>query len=188
MTNQGSSTVRLMHYDPKWRQEFSQTKSSLLSACEGWLSEVEHIGGTAIPGMISQPTIDLLAGVKSSREIDQAACRIEGLNFLSAELDISSQKAMILTKPRRLLDDQNEATHRVFLTQIGSILWRTSLAVRDYLRRSPEAALQYEEVKMLHWRRTEGDRVQYEASKSSYLTHLIDQIHVERSEDSAGTD
>ncbi|MDG2222325.1 MAG: GrpB family protein, partial [Rubripirellula sp.] len=42
-----------MHYDPRWRQEFEQTRSSILSSTEGWVTGVEHIGSTAISGLIA---------------------------------------------------------------------------------------------------------------------------------------
>ncbi len=55
--------VRLMHYDPRWRQEFEQTRSSILHSCAGWVTAVEHIGSTAISGLIARPTIDVIASV-----------------------------------------------------------------------------------------------------------------------------
>lgn len=176
MVNRDSTLVRLMHYDPRWRQEYKQTRSSLLYACEGWLSAVEHVGSTAIPGMIAQPTVDVLAGVKHEDELQEAAIRIEGLNFVSGSTDLEFAPPILLTKPRHLLEGQQEPTHRVYLTIEGSPLWLSMITLRDYLRRLPEAALHYEEVKMLHWKRSQGDREQYEVAKSSYLTHLIDQV------------
>ena len=105
-------------------------------ACEGWLAEIEHIGSTAIPGLIAQPTIDVIAAVSDEQDIDQAAFRIEGLNFKSSELDTS----ILLTKPRHLLEGQSEPTHRVFLTVLGSPLWKSTIMLRDYFLQSPEAA------------------------------------------------
>ena len=176
MTSQKPSGVRLMHYDPTWPQEYAQTRSSLLHACEGWLSEVEHIGSTSIPGLIAQPTIDILAGVRSHHEMEEARPRIEGLNFLALESHVSVDPSYVLTKPRRLLEGQSEPTHRVFLTMIDSPIWEQAMIVRDYLRSSAEDALIYEEVKMLHWKRTGGDRKHYELAKSAYLTHIADQV------------
>lgn len=180
MTSEEPSVVRLMHYDPTWPQEYAQTRSSLLYACEGWLSEVEHIGSTSIPGLIAQPTIDVLAGVRNQDEMEEVRPRIEGLNFFAVESDPSSDPSYILTKPRRLLEGQSEPTHRVFLTTIDSPIWEQAMIVRDYLRSSAEDALKYEEIKMLHWKRCGGDRKQYDTAKSTYLTHLVDQIRASR--------
>ena len=176
MVKQESTSVRLMHYDPRWRQEYKQTCSGLLHACEGWLCSVEHIGSTAIPGMIAQPTIDVLAGVKHEHELSEAAIRIEGLNFVATSEATDSLKQVTLQKPRRLVSGQNEPTHRVFLMLEGSDAWLRALLLRDYLASQPEVALQYEEVKMLHWKECQGDRAAYELAKAIYLTHLVDQI------------
>ena len=183
MSNLDRSPVRLMHYDPSWRQEFAQTRSSLLYACEGWLAEIEHIGSTAIPGLIAQPTIDVIAAVSDEQDIDQAAFRIEGLNFKSSELDTS----ILLTKPRHLLEGQSEPTHRVFLTVLGSPLWKSTIMLRDYFLQSPEAAVQYEEVKMLNWKRFKGDREKYETGKLGYLTHVSDQLQAKKTAPPSGS-
>ena len=37
--------------------------------------------------------------------------------------------------------------------------------LRDYFLQSPEAAVLYEEVKMLNWKRFKGDREKYETGK-----------------------
>ena len=73
--------VRLMHCDPRWRQEFQQTRSSILHSCAGWVTAVEHVGSTAIPGLISRPIIDVLAGVADESGLGKASNLIEGLNF-----------------------------------------------------------------------------------------------------------
>lgn len=168
--------IRLMHYDARWRQEFSQTRSSLLHACEGWLAQVEHVGSTAIPGMIARPTIDLLAGVTKSDELTDSCRRIEGLHFRLSGPYPWANPSSVLTKPRHLLPGQAEPTHRIFLTVIGSPIWEQMIALRDHLRQFPEVALQYEEAKMKHWRSSDGDVDAYESAKAIFLTHLLDQI------------
>ena len=78
--------VRLMHYDPRWRQEFQQTKSSILHSCAGWVTAVEHVGSTAISGLIARPIIDVLAAVADESALATAAQLIEGLNCPPCQL------------------------------------------------------------------------------------------------------
>ena len=70
--------VRLMHYDPRWRQQFQQTRSSILHSCAGWVTAVEHVGSTTISGLIARPTIDVLAAVMDEDSLMVAAELIEG--------------------------------------------------------------------------------------------------------------
>ena len=168
-------TVRLMHYDPRWRQEFLQTRSGVLQSCSGWVRQVEHIGSTAISGLVARPIIDVLAGVHSDAEIengiDQAAELVEGLNYRRVTAHRWAADCVVLDKPRH-----GEPTHRIYLMAIDCPAWRHAIGIRDMLRGKPEYAIRFEETKIARWRAGQGDPDRYEADKAVFFTHLIDQI------------
>ena len=165
------SRIRLMHHDPRWRQEFEQTRSSILQSCLGWVTAVEHVGSTAISGLIAQPTIDLLAGVTATEGFDPAASQIEGLNFRRVDSPEWAADTVTLWKPRH-----GQVTHQVFLTIIDSPAWQRSIRLRDWLRGHPETAVRFEEAKVRRWRDGEGDPRRYQADKAVFFAHLEDQI------------
>lgn len=169
------SIVRLMHYDPRWRQEFQQTRSSVLQSCMGWVSRVEHIGSTAISGLVARPIIDLLAGVddqaRSENGITKAADLLEGLNYRRAYAPTWCDDAVVLDKPRH-----GEPTHRVFLMPINSAAWQHAIGIRDILLSDRDFAIRFEEMKVARWRAGAGDPDRYERDKAVFFTHLIDQI------------
>ncbi len=171
------STVRLTHYDPRWRQEFQQTRSGVLQSCEGWVTCVEHIGSTAIPGLIARPIIDCVASVSSEEGIEPAAMSIEGLNFRRVPSPTWAAAATMLVKPRH-----GDVTHVVVLTRADSKLWKLAIAVRDFLIEQPTHAVRFEAAKVKRWRSGEGDPQQYEIDKSVFFAHLIDQIEARRCE------
>ncbi len=165
------SSVRLMHYDPRWRQEFQQTRSSVLQSCEGWVTEVEHIGSTAIPGLIARPIIDCIAGVDTDQAMEPSALSIEGLNFRRCEPQGWTAGCILLTKPRH-----GDLTHVVLLARRDSPVWKRAVGIRDYMAKHPEYAVRFEEAKVRCWRNGEGDPRQYELDKSLFFSHLTDQI------------
>ncbi|MFI4874358.1 MAG: GrpB family protein, partial [Blastopirellula sp. JB062] len=64
------SQLVLYAYDPRWPQAFEQMKSSLRFAAEGWISQVEHVGGTAIPqAPACEGVVDLLVGVDDAQQV-----------------------------------------------------------------------------------------------------------------------
>jgi GrpB-like predicted nucleotidyltransferase (UPF0157 family) len=68
-------TVRMMHYDPRWPQEFEQTRSGILQCCRGDVIEVCHIGSTAVSGLVAQPIIDLVAAPRvAAMAANSGAC------------------------------------------------------------------------------------------------------------------
>lgn len=169
-----SDPVRLMHYDPQWRQEFEQTRSSVLMSCTGWVQAVEHIGSTAVTGIVAQPIIDAVAGVVDPSGLQHAQAALEGLNFRSVELPTWADDAVLMFKPRNA-----SPTHSVFLTQIDSPLWKRLLGVRDRLRENREVALRYEDAKVHRWKAASGDRDSYQQAKAMFFSHLEDQLRSE---------
>lgn len=165
------SIVRLMHYDPRWRQEFQQTRSSILFSCQGWVTAVEHIGSTAIPGLVARPIIDCIAGVSDSADFESASLLIEGMNFRRIDVPKWADECWVLAKPRH-----GETSHLVVLAVQDSLVWQRAVAVRDYLRARPEEAIRFEETKIRRWRNHEGDPAQYQRDKSLFFSHLLDQI------------
>ncbi|OUT61259.1 MAG: hypothetical protein CBB71_04730 [Rhodopirellula sp. TMED11] len=166
-------SIRLMHYDPRWRQEFQQTRSSLLHSCQGWVTQVEHIGSTAIDGLIARPVIDVLAVVDDGQTdtdsaMQEAALLIEGLNFGRQVPPMWAAETICLVKPRRGLE-----THRVYLTYPNSPFVSSSLAVREQLQSDRELALQFEEQKVRCWKESEGDVDLYAEKMSPYFSELL---------------
>ena len=159
-----SDFVRLMHYDPRWRQDFQQVRSSILQSCEGWVSEVFHIGSTAISGIIARPIIDCAAVVSSPDGFNDATVFIEGLNFRLQENPRWLKTGRFLTKPRA-----GEPTHHVFLFLEQDPWLKRILAVRDVLQSDRELAMKFEETKVHHWKCSEGDAELYQQAKAPFF-------------------
>ncbi len=169
-----NSVIRLMHYDPRWRQEFQQTRSSILFSCSGWVTAVEHIGSTAIPGLIARPIIDCIACVADDSGFPPAVLSIEGLNYRRVEPPAWAGSGIVMEKPRYA------ATHCVVLTQAESSLWQTAISIRENLIANPELAIRFEHAKVDRWRSGEGDPERYSRDKAIFFSHLIDQLPSDR--------
>ncbi len=164
-------SIRLMHYDPRWPQEFEQTKSGILHSCLGDVVDVQHIGSTAISGLIAQPIVDVMAAVADDATIESVAALIEGLYFRVVPSPAWAADSLWLAKPRH-----GEITHRVVLTRLGSPLWCRVLAVRDFFRQNPERAIRFEEVKVRLWKSGEGQVDQYARDMALFYSHLEEQL------------
>lgn len=168
--------IRLSHYDPRWPQEFEQTRSSLFFSGDGWMSAVHHIGSTAISGLIAQPTVDAIAVVADIDAQEMASNLIEGLNFRRIPPPMWAADTIRLRKPRHVAEHE-VATHDILVAVDGSATIRRTIAVRDQLRGNPELAIRFEETKVARWRNGEGDPQQYADDKAVFFAHLEDQIN-----------
>ncbi len=168
------STIRMMHYDPRWPQEFEQTKSGVLQSCQGDVIDVQHIGSTAIAGLIAQPIIDLVAAAANPMALASATVAIQGLYFRQLPSPAWAGESLLFAKPRH-----GEATHQLLLTLRDSPAWRRVLAVRDALRQDRDRAFRFEEFKVRHWQAGEGEADQYERDKALFFSHLEEQLGIE---------
>jgi GrpB-like predicted nucleotidyltransferase (UPF0157 family) len=166
-----TSTIRLMHYAAAWRQEFEQSKSGILQSCQGNVSDVQHIGSTAIPGLIARPIIDMVAIVSAVELLDEAAMQIQGLFFRMIETPSWCRDSLVLSKPRH-----GDATHLVFLTTPESRTHRRTVAIRDHLRAQPARAVEFEAAKVRRWKDVDGDSTHYDRDKAIFIAHLEEQL------------
>ncbi|KLU06253.1 hypothetical protein RISK_001464 [Rhodopirellula islandica] len=169
--SEGPLPVRLMHHDARWKQEFEQTRSSLLQSCQGHVTQIDHVGSTAIPGLIAQPVIDVVALVTNLSSLDAAALHIEGLNYRVVDSPDWLDHSLVLQKPRH-----GAPTHQVFLITNDHPAHRRLIRLRDFLRANPEEAVRFESTKVDRWKQSGGVSERYERDKAIYFAHLEDQI------------
>lgn len=168
--------VRLMHYDPRWRQEFLQTRSSIFLCTEGDVTNVEHIGSTAISGLVARPTIDVVASVVDESATERAIDRIEGINFRAVATPLWADGSITLVKPRYHSAEDARITHRVFLVTDPSSTWSRTVAIRKYLENHPDLAIEFEEAKRSSWQQHEGQLDAYQADKAAFFNRIEDLI------------
>ncbi len=168
-------TIRMMHHSAAWRQEFQQIRSSVLFSAQGLIVGAEHIGSTAIPGVIARPVIDLVAWVTDDVSLIEVAELIIGLNFReSNRVAWCESDSLVFIKPRH-----GERTHQVWLTYANSTTFKRTLQVRDYLRQNPERAIAFEEAKVRCWKAADGAPDAYERDKRLLFSHLEEQLEAE---------
>ncbi len=60
------ASVILEEYDSSWPEKFEKEKEQLMSIIGPWnYGGLEHVGSTAVIGMVAKPIIDIMFGVKS---------------------------------------------------------------------------------------------------------------------------
>ncbi|CAD74628.1 MAG TPA: GrpB family protein [Rhodopirellula baltica] len=168
---EGPAPIRLMHHDARWKQEFEQTRSSLLQSCQGHVTQIDHVGSTSISGLIAQPIIDVVALVSDLSSLDAASLHIEGLNYRVVATPKWLDQSLMLQKPRH-----GETTHQVLLMVLGNPAHQRVIQMRDYLRANPEEALRFESIKVDRWKQSGGDPNRYEQDKAIVFSRLEDQI------------
>lgn len=164
-----SMAIRLMAHNEQWQQEFIQSRSMLLHATEGWLSDVRHVGSTALPNMVAQPVIDMIAAIQDLRGLNEAANLIEGLNYARVATPEWCQDELVakLQKPR-----SGAATHMVLVVRDGSPTWQRVLALQTLLEGNLLERQNFENLKRDHFQPGCAAEQQYELAKASFFEEL----------------
>jgi GrpB-like predicted nucleotidyltransferase (UPF0157 family) len=136
--------IRMYPSDPGWAASFESERQRLTPTLETWLAQpLEHVGSTAVPGLVAKPIIDIVAVVESIAPVAGAAGRLGEIGWVAAPEpgDDTARKLQFCTPSTEL------RTHHMHIVERESCGWRGWLVFRDYLRSHPDLATEYGELK-----------------------------------------
>lgn len=132
--------VLVVDYDSSWPLTFATLQAPIWGAVRGIALAVEHVGSTAVPGLVAKPIIDIDVIVPSRAEMPAIIQRRVTGGYAHCEnLGIEDREAF--QSPAGL------PKHHLYACVQGSAALANHLAVRDYLRRNPAAAAAYADLK-----------------------------------------
>jgi len=162
--------VVLTEYDPNWVLLFEQESARIQTILDDDLvTRIEHFGSTAVPGLAAKPIIDLLLGVRSLTQAKQvAAFQLERLGY-AYWFENPDPQRMFFVKG---LPPNSPRTHHIHMVEPDSVLWEP-LLFRDYLRKHPDEAARYAQLKVHLGQRFSSDREAYTMSKAEYIESVM---------------
>ncbi len=161
--------VLITPYSNDWPRHFAEAQEQLAAAFASMPILIEHIGSTAIPGLVAKPVIDVLLGAQSLAAIED---KIEALRSLGFDY-IRKYEAEVPV--RRYFVRPAARAPRVNLHGVvyGSRFWREHLVFREALRTDPVLALEYAELKMWLASQFSDDRMSYSAAKAPFIRSVL---------------
>jgi len=126
-------------------------------------TEYEHIGSTAVKGIMAKPIVDILITVNSTEEFKKAADILQYNGYIVFPYIVSCA----LVKESARLD----------------FCGRDEVFFRDYLNCHPDAAKEYEQLKLKLWQKYEHNRDAYTDAKTDFVkkyTDIAKQNHLEK--------
>lgn len=172
--------MHLSAYDPCWPDRAAGYATELLPVLNRWLlSPIEHVGSTAVPGIVAKPVIDLMARVaEPDAVVDQASGKLEALNwrYVPPELDGRPWRRFFAKVSP---DGQHRLAH-LHLMPAGAARWAEQLRFRDALRANPALRDEYAAVKQQLAASYADDRERYTDEKAAFVARVL------RDSDAAG--
>lgn len=163
-----STPIVIEPYHVEWLKEFKFEASLIRLVISRYVTAIEHIGSTSVPGLAAKPIIDMLIGVKSLADAPHFIRCLTLLGYVYVqkhEVDLPERR--YLYKQRR-----GEDTFHLHMVEPQSEFYRRHIAFRDYLRSHPEAVAEYAALKLRLASEFGSDRSGYTDAKSEFIQSI----------------
>jgi GrpB-like predicted nucleotidyltransferase (UPF0157 family) len=169
MAHSISFPIIIKPYDSDWPRLFSEERERINAAIHAYISSVEHIGSTAVPGLAAKPVIDILIGTYS---LADAPCFIPPLQALGYIYIEELEKQI---PERRYLQKVSSTghTHHLHIAEPSSPFYLEHLHFRDVLRAHPELAQEYADLKFRLAKQFRNDRPAYTEAKNNFIQKAL---------------
>ena len=165
--------VHLSAYDPRWPDRAAGYADELQPVLDRWLlGRIEHVGSTAIPGIIAKPVIDLMAQVTDpDAVVGQAGGTLDGMNWRHVPPDLDGRpwrRVFAKVSP----DGRHRPAH-LHLMSAGARRWDQQIRFRDALRANPGLRDEYAAVKSRLASTYANDRERYTGEKAAFVSRVM---------------
>ena len=159
--------THVVPYDPSWPARFAEERTTLARVLAPWLAgPIEHIGSTAVPGLVAKPVIDIMAAVNSLDASRPALRAVAALDYVY--FPYRPEIMHWLCKP-----SDEVRTHHLHLVPYGSALWHERLEFRDRLRADARIAAEYAALKLALADKHPFDREAYTDAKEPFVRRVL---------------
>lgn len=170
--------ITLVPYDPKWSDIAKIEIKKLYEILpNNHIIDIQHIGSTAIPDILSKPIIDIQIAVDSLSAIKQIAIdKLKTLDYVYWD-DNPDKQRMFFVKGMPPYGDKR--THHVHIVEPSSRHWQGKINFRDYLLTHSESAREYEQLKIKLAQQYTYDREQYTAAKTEFVNDVLNKASLD---------
>jgi len=149
------------------RTKYSALARDLHRHLGSLLTEISHIGGTAVPNLAGRSTVDILMITPDLYEFDQRSPTLTKLGYHSCgDGGRSGQRLLQLAASSQIVAE-------LHVYQPGDLTATQHLLLRDYLRHNPEETHSFSELKLRLAARHEVQSDAYFKGKRPRLQRLL---------------
>lgn len=162
-----ADAVILVEYDERWPVEFAAEEVRLRGGLGTVAVRIDHVGSTAVPGLMAKAIIDVQVSVADVAAADTYVGPLESLGYAYVPDD------RFPTYPFFRHPALGPRKFHLHVAQSGSAEEADHLVFRDRLRADPTVARTYWDLKRELARRFFADRVSYSTSKGDFVNSVL---------------
>ena len=162
--------VLLSPYRNEWTKLYEEEEKLLKEAAGSLIIDMQHVGSTSVPGLVSKSIIDIAVTVKTLKEGEKC---IEPFTVIGYEYKLDNVTEGILHHYFSKGGYHNR-THHIHVEEWNSKLWYNHILFRDYLRAHSDVMNEYAKLKIQLAEKFPLDRVSYRAGKDEFIESIIE--------------
>jgi len=159
--------VKLISYKPAWKKLYKKEEELLHHALSKYVSDIQHVGSTSVPGVKSKPIIDIAVGVKSLKIGKKFIGPLKKMGYEYMG-NAGVRGRLFFAKGSR-----KNRTHYLHVEKLNSKNWQNHIIFRNYLRSHKNAIKEYNELKERLAKEFKNDRDQYTSKKEFFIRKII---------------
>ncbi len=164
--------IILADYDERWPLRYAEERAALAAILAATpVERIDHIGSTAVPGIRSKPTIDILVQIDPAADTAALIDAMKRSGYEYTERPDNPPPHLMFMKGYTPEGYRGQAVH-VHLRYPGD--W-DEVYFRDYLRSHPDTALEYEALKRALAERFPNDREAYTDGKTEFVRRVSEE-------------
>lgn len=161
--------IILQEHNPAWKRWYAEEETWLLQIIgEENIERINHIGSTAVEGLIAKPTIDILVEIARECDTDALIQTLEQSGYIYSRQPENPPPHMMFLKGYTLQGFAEQVFH-IHVRYAGD--W-DELYFRDYLRAHPDIAAKYGELKARLKEKYKHDRDRYTEEKTDFVKRV----------------
>lgn len=158
--------IILKEHKPEYKKWYEVEKKNLLAIIDNeMISRISHIGSSAVTGLISKPTIDILMEMDGTCNVSQLTEILKANDWVLMLKQSEPEMKMVFNKGYTP-DGFAEKVYHLHVRYFGD--WN-ELYFRDYLIIHPEVSAEYGKLKMSLWKEFKHNRDYYTDAKTEFV-------------------
>ena len=165
-------TVEIVEHQSDWHALAVDACQKVQIATSKLLAEVQHVGSTAVPGLLAKPILDIAAGIKNWELVPEIITRMTDIGYIyRGDAGVNGGHLFVWES------SPNIRTIHVHVVEYNGSQWNNYLLFRDLLRQDSQIRRQYAELKEQLKSRYPNNRKAYTAGKRGFVMKCLEQAH-----------
>lgn len=162
--------IELHPHSPTWAEAFREEQNRLLEKPGFKAFGIEHIGSTAVPGLLAKPIIDIAIsirghGYKFVADLEELGYLYKGENGIAGRHYFRTNADIV--------------RHHIHMFPVRHEKLLDHLLFRDFLRAHPDWVQEYSRLKLSLQRQYPHDRKSYTEGKAKFIERVLGKAHQE---------